>query len=433
MFINVNFTAIQININTIKNKDIKIIFSGFGALSALQAINIIIPLISVPYAVRVIGADYFGLVNFAAAFAGFFMIAEDYGFNITANRDIARNREDKNICVEIYNSVLTSKIILFLVSSAIITLIVFSFGEFSNNKSVYLVHLGTLAGTALFPQWFFKGMEKMTYIAVPGIIIKTITVVLIFILVREKGDYLLYAVLLNAGNFVLGLAGAGIVALKFRYGFIMPSLSSIKRVLTDGLEVFFSIICTSIYGYANTFILGLFTDYKIVGLYAAADKVITGVNGLISNLNESTYPRISSLLSADLKKGIELTKTSAGIIGAVSLACSLLLFAFADLIVKIFFGESFAEAAVMIRIMALIPFFVSLNNLFGVQTVLNRGYKKQFLGIIFVSLICFLCLSFILVPLLHAEGTSISIAATELLVLLLMAAYIKRKKLLSTD
>ncbi|MGV8017005.1 MAG: oligosaccharide flippase family protein [Ignavibacteria bacterium] len=433
MFINVNFTAIQININTIKNKDIKIIFSGFGALSALQAINIIIPLISIPYAVRVIGADYFGLVNFAAAFAGFFMIAEDYGFNITANRDIARNRGDKNKCVEIYNSVLTAKIILFLVSAAVFSLMIFSFGEFSNYKSVYLVHLGTLAGTALFPQWFFKGMEKMTYIAVPGIIIKTLTVVLIFILVREKGDYLLYAVLLNAGNLVLGLAGAGIVVLKFRYSFIMPSLVSIKRVLTDGLDVFFSIICTSIYGYANTFILGLFTDYKIVGLYAAADKVITGVNGLISNLNESTYPRISSLLSADLKKGIELTKTSAGIIGAVSLFFSLLLFAFADLIVKIFFGEAFADAAVLIRIMSLIPFFVSLNNLFGVQTVLNRGYKKPFLGIIFVSLICFLCLSFILVPLLQAEGTSISIAATELLVLLLMAAYIKRKKLLSTD
>ena len=433
MFINVNFTAIQININTIKNKDIKIIFSGFGALSALQAINIIIPLISVPYAVRVIGADYFGLVNFAAAFAGFFMIAEDYGFNITANRDIARNRGDRNKCIEIYNSVLTAKVILFLVSAAVFSLIVFSLKEFSSNKSIYLVHLGTLAGTALFPQWFFKGMEKMTYIAVPGIIIKTITVVLIFIFVREKGDYLLYAVLLNAGNLVLGLAGAGIVALKFRYGFTIPRLASIKNALAEGFEVFLSIICTSIYGYANTFILGLFTDYRIVGLYSAADKVITGVNGLISNLNESTYPRISSLLSSDLKKGIELIKTSAGIIGSVSFACSLLLFVFADFIIKIIFGDAFADSAVLLRIMALIPFFISLNNLFGVQTILNRGYKKQFLGIIFASLVSFLFLSFIIVPILHAEGTSISIAATELLVLVLMAAYIKRKKLLSTD
>ncbi len=431
MFINVNFTAIQININTIKNKDIKIIFSGFGALSALQAINIIIPLISVPYAVRVIGADYFGLVNFAAAFAGFFMIAEDYGFNITANRDIARNRGDRTRCVEIYNSVLSAKVILFLVSAAVFSVIVFSFEEFSGSKSIYLVHLGTLAGTALFPQWFFKGMEKMKYIAVPGIIIKTITVVLIFIFVREKGDFLLYAVLLNAGNLVLGLAGAGIVALKFRYGFIMPPFASIKNALADGLEVFLSIICTSIYGYANTFILGLFTDFGIVGLYAAADKVITGVNGLISNLNESTYPRISSLLSSDLKKGIELIKTSAVIIGAVSFACSLLLFVFADFIIKIIFGNAFTDSAVLLRIMALIPFFISLNNLFGVQTVLNRGYKRQFLMIIFASLVFFLLLSFMIVPFLHAEGTSISITATELLVLLLMAAYIKRKKLLS--
>ncbi|MCE1163854.1 MAG: oligosaccharide flippase family protein [Bacteroidetes bacterium] len=402
-------------------------------MSALQAFNIIIPLVSVPYAVRVIGAEYFGLINFAAAFAGFFIIISDYGFNFTANRDIAKNRNDRDKCMEIFNSVLTLKLLLLLLSVLIFVSGVFLFPGIFYERPVFFISLGTLAGMALFPQWFFKGMEKMLYVTVPGIVIRAAATLLVFFAVREKSDYVVYALLLNGGNFLLGITGILIVAVKFRYKFYFPSRRVLWKDFREGLEVFYSIICTSVYGYANTFILGLFSDLKVVGFYAASDKIVSGIVGIISNLNESTYPRISSLLVENREKGVEMIKMSAKIIGTVSLSFSFLLFIFAKPLVLVIFGDEFASTVPLLRIMSLIPLFLPLNNLLGVQTILNMGYKKDFLRIISASLLFFLTVSFTLVPFFRAEGTAIAITGTELLVLLLMALFVKRKKLLNYE
>lgn len=431
MFINVNFTTIQININTIKNKDINIIFSNFGILSFLQVFNIIIPLVSVPYAVRIIGAEYFGLINFAAAFTGFFIIVSDYGFNLTANRDAAKNRNDSGKCNELYNSVQILKLFLLIVSSVLFIAFIFVFGNTFPDKSIFIISLGTLAGTALFPQWLFKGLEKMYYIAVPGIVIRSFATALVFVLVKEKADYIIYALLLNGSIFVLGLTGITIVRFKLKYRYFMPSFEILKRNFKEGLEVFYSIICTSIYNYANTFILGLFYDFRIVGLYSAADKIISGIVGLVSNLNESTYPRISALLAEEKEKGIGMIKTSSKLIGAVSLFFSLFIIIFAEPVVSIIFGSEFSGAVPLLRIMSLIPPFISLNNLLGVQTMLNLGHKKEFLVTVFVSLLFFLALSFVIVPLLGAAGTALAITSTEFLVLLIMFIFVKRKNLLA--
>ena len=393
--------------------------------------NVVIPLVSVPYVVRVLGPGNFGLVNFASAFVGFFIIISDYGFNFTANRDIAKNKSDRDKCMEIYNSVFVLKMFLFLICLLIFVPVIFLFGDLFERKIIFFISLGTLLGNLLFPYWFFKGMEKMMFVAVPNIIIRTLTTVLIFLLVLNRDDVVTYAFVLNAGNVLLGFSGVMLVAVKYGYRFYIPSIGKLKENFKEGLEVFYSIVCTSIYNYANVFLLGIFTDYRIVGYYSAADKIISGITGLVSNLNESTYPRISSLLAGDRKSGIKMIKTSAKIIGALSSGATIVTFIFAEPIVRIVFGTEFTDTAVLLRILAFVPLFLSLNNLYGVQTILNMGYRKEFLKIIMFSLLYFLIVSFVLVPLFNAVGTSVSIASTELIVLLLMVLFIKKKKLLA--
>lgn len=391
----------------------------------------VIPLISVPYVVRVLGPGNFGLVNFAAAFAGFFVIISDYGFNFTGNRDIAKNRNDIEKCRELYNTVFVLKSSLFLLSLLIFIPVIYIFGDLFQQKIIFYISLGTLLGNILFPYWFFKGMEKMMYIAVPNIIVRTVTTVLIFVLVLKRDDVVIYALILNAGNVLLGIAGVLIVAVKYGYRFKFPPAAVLKENFKEGLEVFYSIICTSIYNYANVFLLGVFADYRIVGFYSAADKIISGITGLVSNLNESTYPRISFLLAESRKSGVDMIKTSAKLIGAVSLAATVIAFVFAEPIVRIVFGAEFSDTVILLRILSFVPLFLSLNNLFGVQTILNMGYKREFLKIILISLFYFLIVSFIFVPVFKAIGTSLAIATTELVVLFLMVIFIKKKNLLS--
>jgi PST family polysaccharide transporter len=419
---------IKKNVNT---KEKKTLLENFVALSVLQGANYILPLITLPYLVRVLGPEKFGLVAFAQAFVGYFQIITDYGFNLSATREISINRENKEKISEIFSSVMMIKSFLFLFSLIIMFIVVFFFNKFGQDRLIYYITFGMVLGQTIFPVWFFQGMEKMKYITFLNILAKLIFTIAIFVFVRESSDYLYVPFLNGLGFIVAGILALWILFKDFGVRFCIPKIVIIKRQLKEGWYIFISTVAISLYTISNSFILGLFTNNTIVGYYSAAEKIIKAAQGLLSPISQAIYPYISKLINKSKEAGIKFIRKITLLIGCFSFILSFFIFIFANLIVKIILGSQYMESIIVLRIIAFLPFIVGLSNVFAVQGIIAFGDVKIIPKITFVGAISNIILAILMVNLLQAIGVAISFVFAEIVVTLVSFYYLKRLNLWS--
>lgn len=407
--------------------DKKRLVESFFSLSVLQGVNYLLPLITLPYLVRVLGPEKFGLIMFAQAFIMYFNILTDYGFSLSATREISIHRDDKEKVSKIFSSVMTIKFGLLILSFILMSIIVFSFEKFRQDWIIYYLTFGIVIGQAMFPVWFFQGMEKMKYITFLNVTAKLIFTISIFIFVHNVSDYI-YVPLINSLGFLLaGVWALGVVIKNFNVDFKLVSIKNIKYQLKEGWYIFISTVAISLYTVSNTFILGLFTNNTIVGYYSAAEKLMRAAQGLLTPISQSIYPYMSKLVNESKRKGIQFIRKTTYVIGSATFLLSLVIFMFADIIVEIILGNQYMESVTVLRILAFLPFLIGLSNIFGIQTMLTFNYKKAFSNILIAASIINIILSLLLIPQYKQIGTSFSVLISEVFVTLTMFVYLQIK------
>jgi PST family polysaccharide transporter len=183
----------------------KILIENFLSLSTLQFFNYLLPLITLPYLVRILGAEKYGIIVYAQSVVSLFNIITDFGFNLTGVKAVSENQNNKPKLEFIFTNVYTIKFILLGICSLILLLLILLVPKFKADCLVFVFSFGITIGYTLFPSWFFHGMEKMKYITIFNIASKFIFTILIFIIVKNPEDYYMVPLLTHLVFFCLVL------------------------------------------------------------------------------------------------------------------------------------------------------------------------------------------------------------------------------------
>jgi PST family polysaccharide transporter len=336
----------------------------------------------------------------------YFIILTDYGFGISATREIALCRNDHCEVSRIFSEVMTVKLALAFFSLILLVLIVFLIPKFRNDWLVYILSFGMVAGNTLFPVWFFQGIEKMRHIALLNIMGGFLMLFAIFAFVHSQQDYLRVPAINSCVFLITGLWAQRVVFSRFKVSFKFPGYTNLRQQLRAGWDVFISNVAINAYTASRIFVVGLLTDNTITGLYAIAEKIANAVQTFpLFSFSQAIFPRLSKIFSEKKHLAFELMRQIQQATVNVSLVCLPLIFYFAPVIVKVFCGSDYALTVLSLRLLLVAVFFVCANA-FRVQFLLVCGKTHIYSRIHVFSSLIGLPLIFLLVSSFGSTGAA---------------------------
>ncbi|MAU37616.1 MAG: flippase [Flavobacteriales bacterium] len=409
----------------------KRLLENFFSLSFLQAANYILPLITLPYLVRVLGVEYFGLLAFATATVSYFGILTEYGFNLTATRDISIYRDDKEKVIEIFSSVMTIKFFLMFLSFLLMTTLVFSFEKFHQYWYIYFLTFGVVVGQTLFPVWFFQGMERMKYSTYLNVLAKLIFTIAIFIFVKHKEDFYIVPILTSFGFIFSGILSLIIIKTKFDIVFRKQYFKQIRYYFEESSKVFTGMFSYSLITTSTIFILGLFTSNIIVGYFSAVQRLIKGFSSLVTPISQSLYPYLANIYNKDKAHAFRLSLKATLIYFLFSLILLFILYFFPEPIITIIYSKVLLEEKVILlfKIFSFFPLLFGIVNIFCTQMLLIFKQFKIYRLILFFCFILNILLSYFLIIFYNEMGAAFSIIITELVIIITSVFFIIKLKM----
>lgn len=383
------------------SKDGKTVFANFGYLSLLQIAGYVFPLITMPYLARVIGADGFGKIAFASAIVVWIQTISDWGFNLTATRDVAQNRNNKEKVSRIFSNVLWARCILTILSGIILLLVVLAVPYLRKNADIIFVTFLLIPGYILFPDWFFQAIERMKYTTIFNLLIKLIFTISVFIFIHKREDYLIQPLLTAIGYLLCGIGALYLIFKRWGYYLYKPQWTEILETVRSSTDVFINNLMPNLYNSFSVMLLGFFGGSTANGLYDGGNKFPTIFYNFQSVLSRAFYPFLSR--RPDKHSLYAKLNVGSALIGA------LLLIVVSPWVIKIMLGDEFENSVIVMQILSFSVVFLAMSYTYGTNYLIINHKEKPLRNLTFVSSIVGMCVSIPLVYYFSYIGAAITV------------------------
>lgn len=348
----------------------KLLAENIVALTLLQALTYGAPLLTVPYLVRVLRPETYGLLSFAQAIVLYCDFTTDYGFALSATRAIAMHRHCPERITKIFWSTIFAKGVLAIGTGLILSGLVALIPTLHQTRTLYAVCFLSVIGTVTFPVWLFQGLEQMRLCAIAFGAARILTVPLLFAFVRQPQHYLRAAAIQASVEVVAALFAAPAIFQRFQVRWYRPGIRDIGESLRQSWHLFLSgaalFLCTS----SVAVILGFTAGRAQVGYYTAAEKLIKASSAALAPLTQALYPHITGARVGSGAAALLLIRRSLLVTGCLSLAISVATFVLAKPVCDRVLGPSFAPSVHLLRWLSPLPVLFGLMSVLGTQTML---------------------------------------------------------------
>ncbi|MFQ2092881.1 flippase [Aeromonas taiwanensis] len=407
----------------------KKIINNIVSLFGIQGMNYFIPLITLPYLVKTLGPESYGVLGFSIAFIQYFCLIADYGFNLSASRKVAMYSSDKFEVSRIFWHVIICKGMLAILGIFILVIACHAVPYLKMQQDVIWAAYGLVIGNILFPVWLFQGKEQMGFSSLANILSRAASIPLIFIFVKGEGDAWIAAAITSVTAIFGGLIS---IFVLWQKKWILFEKIECKRIVAeyrDGWHVFLSTAAVSLYTTSITVVLGFVAGPIAVGYFVAADKLRQAVQGLLLPISQALYPRINSLMVTQPELAFVFLRKLLQYFSLGGLLLSLSIIICAPFGVSLLYGELYQSSVTVLYILAFCPFLVSVSNVLGIQTMLVLGFNKAFSGVLICSGILCLAMIFPFSFFWKEAGAAWVVLFTESSVTLMMLIFIWYKKI----
>lgn len=369
--------------NVVRNK---ILIENFTILSVLQVSNLILFIITIPYLFRVLGTRIYGLIVFAQTLVYYLTIFTNFGLNLTATRDISVNRNNNGKVAEIVSSVLIIKMFFFTLSMVIMVLLTIVIPNLREYRLLYLLSMLACLSEALFPIFYFQGIEKMKYITFINVTTRILATILVFIIIDQPSKYLVYPLLLGIGTFSGALVALYIVFQRHKIGFLFQPLVILKSYLSENVLYFLSNVSTQIYANANKIIVGAFLGMVELAYYDLAEKVINMLKVPYSLIGQTLFPKVARDRDIGFLNRIMVFTIIFTVIIIIAI------FLLADPLIGFFSGSRNIASVNILRILSLSLLPISISLFYGDLLLINFGLRTEYARMRFFGFVFYLAI-----------------------------------------
>jgi len=374
--------------------------------------GIIFPIITFPYASRILLPEGIGSVNFANSIVSYFALFASLGIGTYATREAAKIRDNLLELRKFIKEILLINLISTFIAYLLFFSALFSIPKLQEYKILLLISSLTIIFNTIGIGWFYSAIEEYAYITLRSIIFQIINIVFLFTFVKTKDDIYLYA-LMN----VIASVGSNIFNLFHLRKFISlrgKTQLELKKHLKPIFVLFGLAAITSVYTLLDSTMLGFLAGDAQVGYYSAATKINKMVLMVVTAIGGVLFPRLSYYSEKEDKteffnlliKGFSITL-------CIAIPCTLGLHLLSEPVTLLFSGKNYIPAVPVMKIMNPIIIIISISNFIGIQYFLPMGKEKITLRSVCIGAITNFSLNLILIPRYQALGAGIATLSAE--------------------